>query len=568
MVTITAIMGDLQQLTGIRLPKDNDELNELLYYVKCELSGPSRTEKITPTTELQIENVDTNRPDTWSTEGIARALRGIKGVEVGLRKYSLRKTGTIDILVDPQLEKIRPYISCVVAKGARQSDDTIRGLIRLQEKLDQSYGRRRKRSSIGFYDFDQIRPPLTYGLADKNEISFVPLDRDESMTLGQILEQHPKGIEYGDIVKAHRKMPILLDAERKVLSFPPIINSNDLGKITPSTKNILVEVTGTAEETVNNTLTILTTALADRGAALHPARIHYNYGRPRTTITPNLTNRRIRVKLGDVNRLTGLNLTSATTVNLLRRARYDALKHSEALTVLIPCYRLDILHPVDVIEDIAISYSLNNLKPKLPTEDTPGGVTNILNFSNRARSLVIGFGFQEVMTFMMTTPEKLYVNMIQHSAEHVEIVNPKMATMTSIRSWLLPNLLEFLSNNRHVEYPQKIFEVGLCTLPDAKAPNRAIDRMKLACVSAHSRANFTEMKSILEALMTNLHLKFELQPTSNPTFLDGRIGSILIRDESIGVIGETHPQVLENWKLENPVAAMELDLEGLFEACS
>ncbi|HKM75179.1 MAG TPA: phenylalanine--tRNA ligase subunit beta [Candidatus Bathyarchaeia archaeon] len=562
-------MGDLEQLAGFKLPRKNDELNELLYFVKCELSGPSRTEQIDEKTELQLENVDTNRPDTWSVEGIARALRGIRGIETGIKKYSLAKHAAVDIFVDHELLPIRPYISCVIAKKTKLTDEIIRGIINLQEKLDQSYGRRRKRSSIGFYDFDLIRSPLTYGLAEPDAIKFVPLDGERPMSLREILENHPKGLEYGYIIDSNKRLPILLDADRKILSFPPIINSNDLGKITPETRNILVEVTGTTQETVQNTLTILTTALADRNAKLHPARVHYNYRKSTVIQTPDLRERTTQITVEDVNRLMGITLKPTEIVKLLRKARYDVKNLSaQKLKVKVPCYRLDILHPVDIIEDISIVYGLNNLKPRWPTDVTAGGLTPIQEYADKIRLLMIGFGFQEIMTFQMTNPDKQFTKMNQSPTEYVEVANPKITTMTCLRSWLLPSLLEFLGNNTHVEYPQKIFEVGTCTVPQPTAPNRTQDKLKLACVSTHSHANFTEMKSNLQPLMTNLDLTFALQPAINQSFLEGRVGSILIGGKEVGIIGEIQPQILQNWKLEDPVAAFELELEQLFNTMS
>jgi len=565
-VTILTRIDDLEQLLGGKLPRDHEELNEIFYSVKSELSGASRTEPILDDSELQLENKDTNRPDIWSTEGIARALRGILGIEVGVKEYSVARKAAVEISVDRELKAIRPFIGCVVARRTKISDVVIRGLIHLQDKLDHSYGRRRRRSSIGFYDFDLITPPLRYGVAGPDEIKFVPLEGDHAMSLREILEEHPKGIEYGHIVKQYRKMPILLDSKEKVLSFPPIINSNDLGRVTPETKNILVEITGTSEETVMNALTILTVTLADRGAQISPALVHYRYGKPRTVTTPDLRERHVKLPLGDVKSLIGLDLGRGETVSLLRRARYDVTgSGGKQLNILVPCYRLDILHPVDVIEDIAIAYSLNKMKPRWPSDLTFGNLSPMEEFSDRVRELMIGLGFQEVLSFMMTNHEKLFTKMNKEPSQVVEISNPKIMTLTCLRSWLLPGLVDFLSNNTHVEYPQRLYEVGDCTVWDANLPNRARDARKLACVSAHSRANFTEMKSNLEPLMANLGFEFTLTPIDHPSFLEGRVGSILIGDKEVGIMGEIHPQVIENWKLEDPIAAMELDLDRLFQ---
>lgn len=565
MVTILTRLYDLEQLFGRKLPHDKDQLNELLYSVKCELSGTNQTEPISDESELQLENKDTNRPDTWSTEGIARALRGYQGLEVGIKNYYARKTA-VKISVDKQLADIRPFICCAVARNIKINDATIRGLVQLQEKLDKSYGRNRRRSSIGFYDFDLISGPLRYGVAGPDEVSFVPLEWDRPLSLREILEQHPKGIEYGHIVKQCAKMPILLDSEGKVLSFPPIINSNDLGRVTPETKNILVEITGTSEETVSNALTILTTCLADRGGEIYSAIVHYPYGSGRTVTTPDFSTRLVKVPLEEVKSLIGLSLSRTEIVKLLRRARYDVKPASgTALNVRVPCYRLDILHPVDVIEDVAIAYGLNRIEPRWPSDLTIGGLSPMEEFSDTVRELMVGLGFQEVLTFMMTNPEKLSVRMYQKVGRPVEISNPKVTTMTCLRSWLLPSLMDFLSNNTHVEYPQRLFEVGDYVDWDPALPTRTRDVRELACVSAHSKANFTEMKSHLEPLMTNLGLDFTVRPIEHPSFLQGRVGSILIGEAEVGIIGEVHPQVIENCMLQNPVAAMELELDELFK---
>ncbi len=571
MTAISARIDDLEQLVGKKLPRDYEGLNELLYSVKCEVSHPvtgreKPPELIADDLELQIENVDTNRPDTWSTEGIARALRGTLGIETGVKNYTLTKKPAVEISVDSKLKDVRPFIACVVARHPRLNDTIIRGLIHLQDKLDQSYGRKRRRSSIGFYDFDLITPPLKYGLAAPDEIRFVPLEGTEQLSLREILERHPKGIEYGDIVRHHERMPILMDDLGKVLSFPPIINSNDLGRVTPETKNILIEITGTLEQTVMDVLTILTTALADRDAEICPAVIHYNYEKERTTRTPDLRERRMKLSLDHTERLIGLKLTRTQVVSLLRRARYDVAKSGgKQLNVIVPCYRLDILHPVDIMEDIAMVYGLNRIVPKWPSSATIGGLSAIEEFSDTVRELVIGLGFQEILTYVMTNHEKLFTKMNRPLAPVVEVSNPKVMTMVCLRSWLLPSLMDFLSSNTHVEYPQRVFEVGDCTTPDPGLPAGVRDQRKLACLSIHSRANFTEMKSYLEPLMSNLGFEFSIERTSDPSFLDGRVGSILIGDQGVGLIGEVSPQVIENWKLEDPTSAMELDLDRLLK---
>ncbi len=217
-----------------------EALDEQLSLVKAEVKAYSQAEMT-----LSIEMKDTNRADLWSAEGLARGLRCYLGLEKGPRSYAAGKP-IVEVNVNSQLWNIRPFICCSVIKDIHLTDNSIRGVMHLQDKLDQTFGRSRQRTSIGIYNFDLIKPPIEYTAVKPEAVSFVPLGFAEKMSLDEILEKHPKGIEYGNIVKKNPLYPMLFDSEGKVLSFPPIINSNDLGKITEESRNLLVEVTGTA----------------------------------------------------------------------------------------------------------------------------------------------------------------------------------------------------------------------------------------------------------------------------------------------------------------------------------
>lgn len=554
MPTIEVDYEDFQKLLGIKLPKDPEELDETLSYAKGEL-------KLLDGEKIHIEIGDSNRPDLWGVEGLARALRGYLGVETGLKTYAVTAESGVEIHVDPRLEKIRPYIACAVVKNVQFSDVAIRAVMHLQDKLDQTYGRNRKRTSIGLYNFNMITPPLRYRVAKPKEVSFVPLEFTERLTLEEILEKHPKGVDYGHIVRAYEHWPIFMDSKSQVLSFPPIINSNDLGRLTEATRDVLIEVTGTEHETVLNTLNAVVFALADRGGTIHSAKVHYPYGGKREVVTPRLEVQTMRLDLKYMNEVLGLKLKLKEAAELLRKARYGIVKSGKnSLTVEIPCYRVDIMHPIDVVEDVAIAYGYNVIEPNWRQLPTVGSVTSEQEFCNVVREIMVGLSFQEVLTYTLTNPENLFTKMNMKHGKRVELVNPQIVTMNCLRSWLLPSLLEFLSHNVHVEYPQRIFEVGYAVVPDSGRENRTRDVEKLACVTAHPNASFTEAKAVLDALFLNLGKQVELDEGSHPSFIDGRVGNILVEGKPVGFIGEVHPQVLETWKIENPTAAFEIDL--------
>jgi len=440
------------------------------------------------------------------------------------------------------------------------TDTIIRGLMRMQDKLDQTYGRNRQKTSIGIYDFSLINPPLSYTVAKPEEISFVPLGFSERMNLKEILERHPKGLEYGHIVKRHNVFPILLDSERKVLSFPPIINSNDLGHVSQETQHVLVEVTGTMHETVLNTVKLVTLALIDRGGEAYAATVNYAHENLEV-VTPDFAPKQMVLDVDYVNKILGLQLSGKRIAELLSTAGFGVGKVSgNSVSVLVPCYRIDVMHQVDLVEDIAIAYGYNNIEPiwrELPTTGCVRGEQHLLD---TARELMIGLGFQEILTYTMTSKENLFERMNCTRKRIVEIANPKVVTMTCLRNWLLPSLMEFLSNNQSVEFPQRIFELGKVTMLDKSQETRTRDEEWLAAVVSHANAGFTEVKSELDAFLTSLGLNWEIKATSHPSFIEGRVGNVMVDGISVGVVGEASPEVLGAWKLENPVAAFELNV--------
>ena len=557
MPTIDIDYADFERLLGMELHKDLDKINELLAFVKGEAKLFNEKEGT-----ISLEIKDTNRPDIWNIEGLVRALRGFLGFEEGLRQYAVGKQSA-KVHVDQGLENIRPYIGCSIVKNLRLTDSMIRGFMHMQDKLDQTYGRNRRRTSIGLYNLDLIKLPLQYTVAKPEEVSFVPLGFTEEMNLKEILAGHPKGLEYGNIVSKHEVYPILLDAEDKPLSFPPIINSNDLGRITENTRNILVEVTGTMEEAVLNTLKIVTLSLIDRGGEAYAAKIHYPHRRL-DVVTPSFEPGQMDLNVDYTNRVLGLQLKAKQIAQMLRKAGHGAEEiDRNQVHVQIPCYRIDVMHPIDLVEDVAIAYDYNNIKPLWREMPTTGRVRPEQGMIDVARELMIGLEFQEVLTYSLTNPENLFKKMNLKKERIVEISNPKVITLTCLRNWLLPSLIEFVSNNLHVECPQKLFELGKVTLPDEKKETRTRDEERLAAVIYDANASFTQVKSTLEAFMKNFGLEWQIRETEHPSFINGRACKAIVKGTEVGILGEINPKVLETWKLENPTAAFELDIERI-----
>ncbi len=563
MPTLDVDYAELQRLLNVNLNADMEKLDEILAFVKAEVKGFDQKEG-----SVSIEMKDTNRPDLWSVEGLSRALRGYLGQEKGIKTYSAGKAA-LEVNVNANLFGIRPYICCSVVKDICLSDGIIKGIMHLQDKLDQTQGRSRQKTSIGIYNLDLIKPPIEYTAVKPFEVRFVPLGFSEKMGLDEILEKHPKGQEYGHIVKKNPLYPMLFDSEGKVLSFPPIINSNDLGKITEESRNLLVEVTGTLHKTVLNTLNLVTLALIDRGGKAYSTTIHYPKGSDyteNTVVTPDFSNRRFELNIKETNRLLGLKLSGEQISDALMTAGLGVEKvAADCLTILVPCYRVDVMHEVDIIEDVAIAYGYNNIEPLWRELPTSGKAKPDQCLIDVARDLMVGLGYQEVLNTTLTNHEALFQKMQVQPIKIVELANPKVNTMTCLRNWLLPSLMEFLSINQSVEFPQKIFELGKVTLLDETKETRTRDEDWLAAVTAHPNASFSEIKSALDSFMANFGVEWQIKETTHPSFIEGRVGKVLADCVEVGIVGEVNPAVLEAWKLENPAAVFEVNFQALLK---
>jgi phenylalanyl-tRNA synthetase beta chain len=469
----------------------------------------------------------------------------------------------LKVTIDRRLGPIRPYIATAIVKNVKPNENALKSWISLQEKMDQTYGRKRKRASIGFYQADLVKSPLRYTASKPDDAAFVPLGSTEKMTLREMVEKHPKGIEYGGIISSFKEWPLLTDGEGKVLSLPPIINSSDLGKVSIATKNILVEVTGTNIDTVGNTLKIVVAALAERKGKIYSCTQAYA-GQAKQQITPDLRSSSRELSVSYANRLLGTNFKPAEMIRSLWRAGHLARQAGrDILRVESLCYRIDIMHQVDLVEDIAIALDIDKLDPEWPRIWTLGGPAPETERFEILAEVMVGLGYQELLTYSLTSPEVFVKKMGVDKENYAELLNPKMSTHTAMRSWLLPSLLNLLHDNTHVDYPQRVFEIGPCVIVRDNSEGQTETRHKISAVSIHTTAGFTEIRSCLDTLLTSIGIEFRVEPTTHPSFLGGRTGAVMSGEKQLGVVGELHPKVIRAWGLSLPIAAFELEIPAM-----
>ena len=527
-------------------PVDDQTLSDRISMIGTDL------EKVNP--EIVVE-VFPDRPDMLSIEGFASALKGFMEIEKGPIEFKIHKSN-YEGIVESKVKSVRPFAVGAIVKGIKFDDDTIRSLMQIQEKLHITHGRNRKKVAIGVHDLDTITFPIKYTAVPRN-FSFIPLEFDKNLTIDEILKTHPKGVAYAHLLSKFKECPIWIDNSGQVLSMPPIINA-DHTKVTEKTKNLFIDITGTHRKSIEYALNIILMGLFIRGAEIYPLKLN---DEGKDWIYPNLNREKTELDISYSNKILGLNLSENETADLLMRMRYGIASISKnKILVEIPPYRADILHPIDLVEDISIAYGFENFTPEIPDIATIGQENPIEIFMRKAEELMVGFNFFEVKNYILSNEDVLITKMLDNKRKLVKTRNAVNTEFDTVRSSLLPLLIKTLVSNSHYEYPQNIFEVGI-VVPD----QNLIEKQYLSCAICHPKANFSEIKGVFNGLLSSFGLQYSVKEKEYPYFIGGRSCSLEIDGTHIGKMGELNPEVLYNFKLEMPVAAFEIDLSTIFD---
>ncbi|MEF8848182.1 MAG: phenylalanine--tRNA ligase subunit beta [Candidatus Thermoplasmatota archaeon] len=546
------------------MPVVTFEFDDFINLLGYEISKKKLVEKI-PMIGADLDKVEgneinieffPNRPDLTSVEGIVRAARSFLDFEKGMKKYPLEKSD-ITLNVEPSVKKVRPYISTALVKNVTMNDRLIASLMQLQEKLHFGLGRNRQKVAIGVHNYEPIKPPFLYKAVDPDSLQFVPLGKIESMTLSKILRKHEKGKEYRHILEGFKKHPIILDSNDNVLSYPPIINGI-LTEVTPFTKDLFIDVTGTDKKAVNYALNIVVTALAERDGKLYSTQVKDVED---DFFTPDLKTDKKDISVEYVNKILGTDMDKQKVIESLEKMGYKTTqKNNRTIKVEIPPWRSDILHEIDLVEDVAIGYGFQNFEYDLPKSMTFGKNLPDHNLHETLRTTMIGLGFNEVNTFTITNERDEYKKFgLKEEEKRVRIKNPIGEEYTCIRTNLLPSLMKILKKNRHHNLPQKIFELGIVV------EDGVHNTYHLSAAKIDAKANFTECKSIVEAVLNEIDIDYKLENGQHPGFIKGRCALIKRsdKDKEIGIFGELHPKTITEFELSHPTIAFELKTKHL-----
>ena len=546
MPTLTLNKEVLEKLVGKKLPLE--KLKDRISMLGTDLESIKGN-------EINVE-IFPNRPDLLSEQGLARALSSFIGVKTGLRKYKVEKSGE-KVVIDKSVKEVRPYTACAIVKGLKFDDEKIKEIIQIQEKLHVTYGRNRTKCAIGIYPYEKIKPPIRFIAKKPNEIKFQPLEAYKEMTGAQILSQHPTGREYGHLLEGLSMFPIFVDASNQVLSMPPIINSEQTGKITGKTTDVFIECSGFDFDVLHKCLNMIVAAMADMGGKIYSMELQYP---DKKVTTPNLEPEPMKFDIKYINKIIGVELNESGIKKYLEMMGYGYEKGK----ALVPAYRADVLHPSDLVEDICIAYGYDNLEPEIPKVATIAEENKFSVFKERIANILVGLGILEVKTYHLTSKENQTAKMNSKS-EVIELANPTSKEFDVLRTWVIPSLMEVLAGNLHNEYPQNIFDIG-AIFKKGKTDTGVAEAERLAVALCDEKSDFTSIKQALDYSMKMIDVKYEIRECDCNSFIPGRVGRVSVKGKDVAYIGEISPEVLANWGITMPVACFELNLTDLFEA--
>lgn len=544
----------------------DQELIDIFPVAKAELDGHDEEKKV-----LKIELNDTNRPDLWSPCGVARALRTYESGEIPYYDFFSSKEEEKDsenrlIINDESTIGIRDFSIGFACRGVVVDDDLLTALIQSQEKLCFNFGRKRKTIAMGIYRSELIKYPVHYAAVDPDKTSFVPLGMEEKLTLREICEKHPKGKEYGYIVSKYDKYPYLYDDNGDTLSFPPVINSARIGAVEEGDSEFFIEVSGPILNDLLLAVNILSCDLSDLGFEILPCKVRFNQDTPygREITVPYYFQEPQRANIKNISKKLGLDLSKDDCVKALSKMGVYAIADDDYVYIECPEYRNDFLHEVDITEDVMIGYNLSNFTPILPSSFTVGRLSAVEEFSRKIKDLMVGLGFQEMMYNYLGSKREYIDNMHTSGTDAVFIANPMSENYEVIRPSILPCLLESESVSGHAVYPHLIFECGKVARKDESDNSGTHTANNMAFYASDVKIGYNEAASYVQTLMYFLNKEYTLlEVEDDPRFIPGRAAYVMYKGKRAGILGETHPQVLESWNCAMPSVMAEFDLDVL-----
>mmetsp|Transcript_7134 Transcript_7134/g.26239 ORF Transcript_7134/g.26239 Transcript_7134/m.26239 type:complete len:597 (+) Transcript_7134:164-1954(+) len=544
-----------------------------------KMAGLKEEEMSTEAEEVIYKiDVPANRYDLLCIEGLARGLRIFLGLEATPEFRLASVEQPLRMTVKPETALIRPFVVCAVLRGCTFDKTRYDSFIDLQDKLHHNICRRRTLVAIGTHDLSKLTPPFTYEALPPQDIKFIPLKQTEEMSADYLVndfyKQDQKLKKFLHIISDSVVYPVLYDANRTVLSLPPIINGSH-SAISLETKDVFIECTATDLTKAKIVLDTMVTMFAQycvEPFVVEPVEVISADGS--SAMYPDLTPRSLTCDRGYIARGIGVpELGVEEVCNLLTKMQLPANSEErdgkQMVTVKIPPTRSDVLHACDVMEDVAIAYGYNNIKVEVPKVVTEGKQQRLNHFTELLRQEMAMAGYTEMLTFSLCSYAENFsmVNVEDDGNTAVIVGNPRGADFEVLRSSLLPGALKTMGANKDAPVPMKLFEISDVALLDAARDVGARNERRLVGLYCALQGTFEVIHGLLDRVMQVCGVRwgeengYKIVESHRACFLAGRQVDVVCRGEFVGTFGIVHPSVLKNFDIVHPCAALEMNIE-------
>ncbi|MCA9496122.1 MAG: phenylalanine--tRNA ligase subunit beta [Nanoarchaeota archaeon] len=557
MVYVYAKQSNLNKLIGKTL--SIEEIEETLKDLGMDIKGEeilANNDK-----ELKVE-ITAEKLDMISEIGISRAIKYYKGFKKDIPKYQI-KSGNEKLIVEKSTSLTRAKIVSAILRDVPMTQEVLYEMIKLQEKIHDSFGRHRKKAAIGIYPIDNISFPVTYKAEEPENIKFRPLESAIEMHGLDILKKHETGKKFAHLLNDFKLFPVLRDSKNNVLSMPPIINSHETGRVDVNHKDLFIECTGFNIQHLDNILKVLISDFIEMGGKAETVSVEYFDGEKYEL---NLDSKIDEISLNYINKLIGLELKPNQIEALLNKMMFGLKEiKGDKLTIEIPCFKSDVWNDCDIADDVARAYGYNNIQARFPNVSSLGEHLPFSIFKDKLTESLVSLGYLELYTYILTSTKDQYklMGINEEKENFVKILDSAEEGINMARTLILPENLKSLNINRKNKYPQKIFENGFTIEPD-NSDTKASNIAKLTVSIADLKSNYTQIKSVLDTLLKLNEIEFEIKEISLPFLIEGRSAEILVKGNSIGFIGEINPQTLSNFGLIVPISSFEINLSKLY----
>jgi len=269
--------------------------------------------------------------------------------------------------------------------------------------------------------------------------------------------------------------------------------------------------------------------------------------------------------------LLGVDIPVDDMLKYLNSLEIESTFDGEKIISKIPYFRTDIEQEADLIEEVGRIYGFEDIESvPLLGSTRVGRKSDKRNLEDYIKSIACGMGLYEITTYSFISP-KTYDNICAGSdsplRNYVRILNPLGEDFSSMRTTLIPNMMEVIqrNSNRGVENA-KLFEIGSIFIPkDQPVKQEPYEKLNL-CIGMYGNYDFFDLKGIIEVILSRLGIKVSLKPViDNPAFHPGRTAAMYVNDELIGIYGESSVEVAKNYGIDNKVYIAEIDVEKLLK---